>query len=560
MTELGVRMRALYSNRARQYHLGMPGQDLRKVPRPDSRAGHGRPDGVSGKNSHPPASLCWFAIHGQRPYPASPRRTRPRQNGAVPRILIVTADVLRPAMAGPAMRAWHLAHQLAAQLGSEASVRLVTTSAYCELSGDGFEVGQVGAEGLAEAEAWCDLMVLQGYITHHFPQLATSSKIIVFDVYDPLHLETLALTKGRSDPARDDHVRLSIELLNSQLRRGDFFICASERQRDLFLGQLCTLGRANPLTYDPEPTLRGLIDVVPFGLPDEPPVHRRAALRGIVPGIDDDDDVLIWAGGVYDWFDPLTLVRAVALVAPMRPSVRLFFMGLRHPNPDVPEMKMSTDARALAAELGLSAKHVFFNDGWVDYEDRQNYLLEATVGVTMHFDSAETDFSFRTRALDYLWAGLPMVSTKGDSFAHLVEERGLGATVRPQDPKALASVLLDILDDAGRLAECRRRVEEASEEFRWSRVVTPLVEFCRSPHHALDYASPFASTPHAPQLEVVPEPAAAKGVLEQSAARAQKAIDLVMHHYRQGGTAQVVAQGARKTARVVGRARRGRKA
>ena len=35
-------------------------------------------------------------------------------------------------------------------------------------------------------------------------------------------------------------------------------------------------------------------------------------LRGVVPGIGPDDDMLVWAGGVYDWFDPLTLVRAVA--------------------------------------------------------------------------------------------------------------------------------------------------------------------------------------------------------------------------------------------------------
>ncbi|HET9060272.1 MAG TPA: glycosyltransferase [Acidimicrobiales bacterium] len=477
----------------------------------------------------------------------------------MPRILIVTADVLRPAMAGPAMRAWHLAQQLAAQLGGDGEVRLVTTSAYCEVLGEGFEVGQVGAEGLAAAEEWCDVMVLQGYITHHFPQLAESSKVIVFDVYDPLHLETLALTKGHSGQARDDHVRLSIEVLNSQLRRGDFFICASERQRDLFVGQLCALGRANALTYDPDPTLRRLIDVVPFGLPDEPPRHERPALRGVVPGIGGDDDVLIWAGGVYDWFDPLTLIRAVALVAGRRPSVRLFFMGLRHPNPDVPEMKMAGDARALATELGLAGKHVFFNEGWVGYSERQNYLLEATLGVTMHFESAETDFSFRTRALDYLWTGLPMVSTKGDSFARLVEDKGLGATVAPQDPEALASALLELLEDPEELAACRQRVQRKAEAFRWSKVVAPLADFCRSPRHALDYGrGPSGAEPLRAAL-TEPEPATPRGALELSAARAQRAIDLVAHHYRQGGVAQVVKQGARKTGRAARQVREKRK-
>ncbi len=63
----------------------------------------------------------------------------------------------------------------------------------------------------------------------------------------------------------------------------------------------------------------------------------------MVPGIGPDDDVLVWAGGVYDWFDPLTLVRAVARLVEKRPSVRLYFMGMQHPNPDVPPMQMAIE-------------------------------------------------------------------------------------------------------------------------------------------------------------------------------------------------------------------------
>ena len=46
-------------------------------------------------------------------------------------------------------------------------------------------------------------MILQGYVMYHHPVLAMSQKIIVFDIYSPLHLETLALTKGASGEARD---------------------------------------------------------------------------------------------------------------------------------------------------------------------------------------------------------------------------------------------------------------------------------------------------------------------------------------------------------------------
>jgi glycosyltransferase involved in cell wall biosynthesis len=453
----------------------------------------------------------------------------------VTRVLVVTADVLRPQIAGPAMRALHISRRLAED-GND--VRLLTTSPYCEVSPQGFTATAAGPDLLAEAEAWCEVMVLQGYITLHHPVLAGSDKIIVFDLYDPLHIETLALTKVATGPGRDGHIRLSIDTLNKQLERGDFLLCASERQRDLFIGELCALGRANALTYDDDPTLRRLIDIAPFGLPDEGPEHRRQVLRGVVPGIGPEDDVLVWAGGIYNWFDPLTLIRAVSGLARKRRSVRLVFMGLRHPNPDVPPMQMAIDAQALADELGLTGKHVFFNEGWVQYSERQNYLLEANVGVTMHFDSVETRFAFRTRTLDYLWAGLPVVATQGDFFAELIETEGLGLTVPPEDPEALELALLRILTDWDLAEKCRARVDEVRESFRWSTVLEPLTAFCRSPRQAADRGrTPSADVP----------------TLEIASPGSRSVAELVRFHYQQGGIVQVGRRAANKALRLTRR-------
>ena len=157
--------------------------------------------------------------------------------------------------------------------------------------------------------------------------LAQSSKVIVSDLYDPIHLETLAFTKDLDGEFRTYAVRKAVEAVNAQLKRADFIICASERQRDLYIGQLATLGRLNALSYDHDPTLRSLIDVVPFGLPDVDPTHTRPAVRGVVPGIGHEDDLLLWAGGVYNRLDPLSLIQAVHRLSVRRPTVRLYFMG-----------------------------------------------------------------------------------------------------------------------------------------------------------------------------------------------------------------------------------------
>ena len=412
-------------------------------------------------------------------------RTARPPTGGRRRIAVATCDALTPQMAGPGIRAWQIAHALAA----EHEVRLVTTS-LASLSHPSFEVRSVDDRGLADIERWCDVLVFQGWLVTGRPFLLESEKVLVADIYDPLHLEQLEQGRDEGDAARRQAVKGATEVLNEQLVRGDFFLCANTRQRDFWLGQLAAVGRVNPRTYDEDPTLGSLIAVVPFGVPDTPPIHTRPAVKGVVPGIAPDDTLVLWGGGVYNWFDPLTLVRAVDLLRRREPTVRLLFMGMRHPNPDIPEMRMAVATRALADDLGLTGSHVFFNEGWVPYDDRQNHLLEADVGVSTHLAHLETTLSSRTRILDYLWASLPVVSTEGDVLADLVASRGMGLTVRPGDVDALEEALFRVIDDDGFRKTCSENATDVLPELAWSHVLRPLVDFCRRPRRAPDLVDP----------------------------------------------------------------------
>jgi glycosyltransferase involved in cell wall biosynthesis len=397
------------------------------------------------------------------------------------KIAVATPDTLTAKMAGPGIRAW----QIARALSAEHDVRLVTTT-LADLPDSPFPVEAVDDARLADVERWCDVLVFQGWLVHNRPFLLESEKILVADVYDPLHLEQLE--QGRDDGRRGRllAVQSATAVLNEQLLRGDFFLCASEKQRDFWLGQLSALGRVNPVTYDEDETLRSLISVVPFGVPEAPPARTRPAIKGVVPGIGPDDKVILWGGGIYNWFDPLTLLRAVDRLRARRPDVRLFFLGLRHPNPDIPEMRMAVAARALSDRLGLTGTHAFFNEGWVDYDDRQNYLLDADIGVSTHLDHIETAMSFRTRILDYLWSSLPTVATGGDALAELIEARRLGLTVPAGDVDALEAALAELLDDDDLRAEMAANAGATAAGLTWSKVLVPLVEFCRAPRRAPD--------------------------------------------------------------------------
>ncbi|MDO8108552.1 glycosyltransferase family 4 protein [Isoptericola sp. b441] len=438
------------------------------------------------------------------------------------RVLVVTLDTIGDRMAGPAIRAWEIAQALAA----EHDVRLVTFGA-CTRSDGRVSLGQVTVDGFRAEVERVDVVVVQGFVFATFPWLQTCEQVLVVDLYDPFQIETLEVDRFKPRAERQHALRTALAELAAQLRRGDLFLCASARQRDLWIGHLTAAGRVNPDTYDADPNLSRLLTVVPFGMPAEPPRQATRAIKGAVDGIGPDDVVLLWGGGVYNWFDPITLVRAVDRLRHEIPTLRLYFLGMRHPNPDVPEMAVAARTRRLAEELHLVGSHVFFNEEWVPYERRADFLLDADIGVSCHFDHVETEFSFRTRILDYLWAGLPIVSTRGDSFAAMVEREGLGRTVPAADVEALVDALRDLITRPDELASARAAVRRVAPSLTWPEVLAPVLEFCREPRRAADAEHlPPIATPERPSL----------------AGRVISDVRAVGHHLRAGGPRQLLAK------------------
>ncbi len=132
---------------------------------------------------------------------------------------------------------------------------------------------------------------------------------------------------------------------------------------------------------------------------------------------------------------------------------------------------------------------MFFNEEWVDYDDRQNYLLDADVGVSTHFEHVETTFSFRTRILDYMWAGLPIVATDGDAFGRLIKAEGMGVGVAGARREGAGRRARTGALRREFAAECRANIVRVRTQFMWDRALAPLIEFCRRPIRAGDAPS-----------------------------------------------------------------------
>lgn len=387
-------------------------------------------------------------------------------------------------MAGPAIRALELGKVLAQDF---------TVVVFSPVEGGAPPRGQLpanlrlvrggGAKTLRALAEEAETIFIQSNVLKPYPFLSQLGKYLILDLYDPYLFSVLVQYKN--DPVQADaSYRMMHQVLETHMLACDLAVCASERQRDYWIGRFCAQGRIDPRLYKLDPSLRKLIDVVPYGLPEQEP-QKNGSGKGLrdIPGIGQQDPVLIWGGGIWDWFDPLSVIEAVKNCVDEIPDLRLVFMGTKSPNPKVEIMDMTKKARDLAASLSLLDKHVFFLDGWVDYDERVNYLLDATAAVSAHFDLPETRFSFRTRILDYLWCGLPILTTAGDGLAELIQQNGAGLVLPYQDSAAWAKAIKQVVNDQQERKNMQCGSKELSKMFYWQNNAEPLRRFLKNPYH-----------------------------------------------------------------------------
>lgn len=384
------------------------------------------------------------------------------------KILIDSPNLIGKSMAGPAIRAWEFAKALA----NHHRVILISPGPP-EIQAEGFDCLSFQNPACKQQFQDADVLIAQR-LTVPLASLASSHQVkVIIDAYCPSPLELLEYHKKESPEGRHKKIASEISTLSFSFKMADGILCASEKQRELWLGFLMAQKLITPSLYDRDPSLRNFLDVVPFGLSSTPPRKNGKGLKEKL-GLRPEDKVLLWGGGIWNWFDPLSLIRAMKSVSLKRPDIKLVFMGVKAPDPAITVMSMAQEAMRLADDLGLIGRSVFFHQEWIPYEERENFLLDADIGVSTHFDHLETRFSFRTRILDYLWAELPIIATEGDSFAELIGRHHLGDVVPYQNEASIAESILKLLSDQEELLRIKRNIGVIREQFYWNRVVIPL--------------------------------------------------------------------------------------
>jgi glycosyltransferase involved in cell wall biosynthesis len=350
------------------------------------------------------------------------------------------------------------------------------------LRGDGHAVtilapdSGLSVESIIEQSAAHDVAVVQGHVANAFFQHARPIPTVV-DLYDPFIIENLHYFAERGDEVfQHDHATLM-----DSLAHGDYFLCASEAQRLFYLGLLLASGRLNPILFESDPGLESLIGIAPFGvLPPRPAKARDLSSPAIL------------FGGIYDWYDPIAAIDAVAIVRRTLPNATLTFTT--HPNPDLtPQGKL-----AEAMEHARKSGHAFVRfEPWAPYEQRAAFFERFALALITFPRSIETDLSMRTRVYDYLWCGLPVVTSSAPGTDELLSRYGAGVVVQdtPHPPAApspldargegyvgdIAEAMIAILTDRARYETMTDGARRFVLEHQWDRTLEPLRAFVRAP-------------------------------------------------------------------------------
>lgn len=401
-------------------------------------------------------------------------------------VAVFCDDVAGGKMAGPGIRAWEISKCLSKQFKV-----ILAIPDYSDVNEESrffkdiaFEVVSYSVKNPSLVESIArksKIIITQGYILSKFPVLLELPVHIVVDMYVPFVLENLFIHKEKTPNLKDrEFIHLNdLRVYNEQIIHGDHFLCANDRQKDLFMGSLMSLNRIGPEILDLDPSLNDLITVIPFGISenDEEDNHERD-IRSRFSQIRDNDVLLLWGGVISNWFDPVTLLYAMHEALKENQNIKLFFLSTIHPNPLLPEFDMAKKAMQISNELQLTDKHVFFNDSWIDYNKRGRYFRDADIGVSIHESHFETYYSSRTRILDYFKYNLPIICTEGDYFADLVRQENLGITVPSGSPKALKRAILILAEKRDQREQIRERMQEIKERLLWDRVTESFVRYC----------------------------------------------------------------------------------
>lgn len=266
---------------------------------------------------------------------------------------------------------------------------------------------------------------------------------------------------------------------NLSLLLSDKIFCRDKQARKFIMGSMISLGILNQDEYKKDRTFENIVEIAQFGIDQKTPKHREDIYRNKIDGISKKDFLLIWNGGIWNWNDGITLIKAMNLLR--KEPIKLIFQGYKHPNKYQKLSKEANKTISLAKKLKLVNKNVFFVDQWVPFKERGNYLTECDAGIVTSPNIPEANLFLKTRIYDYIWADLPILANDSEAFSNDVEKYKLGLISATGSPSVLADNVRRIAENKKTIRQIKSSIKEYKDDMEWSKTLKPIYNFFKRP-------------------------------------------------------------------------------
>lgn len=294
---------------------------------------------------------------------------------------------------------------------------------------------------------------------------APAGVLKIADAYVPIHVEVSARDFDDDlDEIRQFHSDHVAWIRN--LRNSDAILVAHEMQATYYTGLLFGLGKLDPTNYRNMPIIK-----VPFGANPKDAANHQGVLEK-TPG-----KTILWWGGFYPWFDFEFLTELAPKLKER--GIKLRIAGAVNPFVRVPKF-----ASAANVAIGKLQKHdnVEFID-WLPYKDRFKAFEGVAAVIALNKLGPETRLSWRTRYVDLLEQGMPLLTNGGDPFGDMIIEAGGGIQI-DLDPNICAREIESAIQES-----VRKKFVNAQDRIlnilSWNNAVIDLSNFLNSPRKTL---------------------------------------------------------------------------
>lgn len=299
------------------------------------------------------------------------------------------------------------------------------------------------------------------------------------DIYgDYLTIVQAACYRANSDRG----MATSIGFVRQVLQAGDIFSVCGTPQAHALVGQLAMAGRLNQRSFGYDFT-RVVLPGAPPAATLTAPAGAAAALRA-AHGIGAGAFVVLWCGGYNTWTDVDALFAALDWAMALDPALHYLSIGANsYSAPD------NVYARLLAMVERSPHRDRYHLLGWRPWGEVAAAYAAADVGLNIDARHYETRYGTRTRLVEMMAAGLPVITSLGSELSEMIARRAVGLTFEIGDWRALGGQMLALAQDRPR---CRALAAAARDyahgDLSFATTTAPLRAWAHDPHPAPDRA------------------------------------------------------------------------